>query len=291
MRLSNTVLSPKAHVKHAQSVAVDIRQGGQNGAMTDFRGFVSNAAYVRKNVICILLEAPRGFRDLGDEEVWIGTLKALVELHPKSIEGLNMTLTADFASTPVGGAGEEQEDWSDSKRARSTPTFSWVDKYGLVINQFMEGWITGLLGDPITKYPTVISNPDGRRPKDLLPDYRSATMIFIEPDPTHLEAQRAWLCCNMMPKTAGDATGSRDLTQGGQLAEYSIEFTALTQVGAGVNELAKKVLRMLDLNGMNPNLQQAFSLGWYDDISADVKAQNVGYQFQMDTVSRTKIAD
>ena len=290
MRLNNAVLSPKAHVQHSQVPSVDIRIGGQNGAMTDFRGFVSNAAYVRKPVICILLEAPRGFRDLGDEEIWIGTLKSLVELHPRSIEGLNRTLTADFASTPVGGAGEEQEDWSDSKRARSTPTFSWVDKYGLVINQFFEAWITGLLGDPITKYPTVISNPNGRRPTDLLPDYRSATMIFIEPDPTHTNVQRAWLCCNMMPKTAGDAIGSRDLTQGGQLAEYSIEFTAMTQSGAGVNELAKTILEMLDLNGMNPNLQQAFSKEWFNDVSADVKAQNVGYQFQMDTVARSRIA-
>lgn len=286
MRLSGTVLDQKAHVKHAQAVAVDIRQGGQNGAMTDFRGFVSNASYVRKNIICILIEAPRGFRDLGDEEVWVGTLKSLVELHPRTIEGLNMTLTAEFQDNPVGGAGEVQSDWSDSKRTPSTPTFGWVDKYGLVINQFFEAWITGLLGDPITKYPTVISNPDGQRPTDLLPDYRSATMLFIEPDPTHLNVQRAWLCCNMMPKTAGDAIGSRDLTQGGQFAEYSIEFTAMTQVGAGVNEFARKVLRSLDLNGMNPNLQKAF----INDISADVQAQNVGYQFQMDTVSRSKIA-
>lgn len=285
MRLSNTIVDQKAHVKHAQAKAVDIRQGGQNGAMTDFRGFVSNASYVRKPLICILIEAPRGFRYMGDEEIWVGTLKSLVELHPKTIEGLNMTLTAEFQDNPVGGAGEMQSDWSDSKRTPSTPTFTWVDKYGLVINQFFEAWITGLLGDPITKYPTVISQGDNA-PTDWLPDMRSATMLFMEPDPTHLNVQRAWLCCNMMPKTAGDAIGNRDLTQGGQFAEYSIEFTAMTQVGAGVNEFAKRILLSLDLNGMNPNLQQSF----IDDISADVKAQNVGYQFQMATVAESKIA-
>ncbi len=66
MRLSDTILTPKAHVATSQAVAVDIRQGGQNGATTDFRGFVSNASYVRKPLICILLETPRGFRDLGE---------------------------------------------------------------------------------------------------------------------------------------------------------------------------------------------------------------------------------
>lgn len=286
MRLTNAVLDGgKAHVKHAQAVAVDIRQGGQNGATTDFRGFVSNASYIRKNVICILIEAPRGFRYLGDEEVWVGTLKSLVELHPRTIEGLNMTLTVEFQDSPVGGAGEMQSDWSDTKRAVSTPTFGWVDKYGLVINQFFDAWISGLLGDAITKYPTVIAN-GGNAPPDWLPDMRSATMLFMEPDPTHTNVQRAWLCCNMMPRTAGDAIGSRDLTQGGQLAEYSIEFTAMTQVGAGVNEFARRILRSLDLNGMNPNLQQSF----IDDISADVKAQNVGYQFQMETVANSRLA-
>lgn len=286
MRLNNAILTQKAHVKHSTVPAVDIRQGGQNGAMTDFRGFVSNASYIRKNIICILIEAPRGFRDLGDEEIWIGTLKSLVELHPRTIEGLNMTLQVNYQENPVGGAGEMQHDWSNTTRQPSTPTFSWTEKYGLVINQFLEGWITGLLGDPITKYPTVIANSPDRRPRDLLPDYRSATMLFIEPDPTHTEVQRAWLCCNMMPRTGGDAVGSRDLTSDGQLTEYSIEFTAMTQVGAGVNEFARRVLRSLDLNGMNPNLQQAF----IQDISADVKAQNVGYQFQMDTMARSKIA-
>lgn len=90
----------------------------------------------------------------------------------------------------------------------------------------------------------------------------------------------------MAPRSAGESIGNRDLTQGGQFAEYSIEYTAMTQVGAGVNEFARRVLRSLDLNGMNPNLQQAF----INDISADVQAQNTGYQFQMETVSRSKIA-
>ena len=40
----------------------------------------------------------------------VETLKALVELHPKSIEGLNSTLRVEWAETPFGGAGEMQQD-------------------------------------------------------------------------------------------------------------------------------------------------------------------------------------
>lgn len=286
MRLSNSILGNKGHLERAQAVGVDLRVGAQNGAATDFRGFVSNAAYVRKNIICILVESPRGFRDLGDEDVLTGTLKALVELHPRTIDGLNMTQTWEYVDQTVGGAGEVQSDPSDAKRAPSTPTFGFVDKYGLVIQQFFNLWGNGLIMDPITKYAAVIANPTGRRPTDLLPDYNSATMCFIEPDPTHTKVQRAWLCCNMKPRTSGDALGSRDLTQGGQLAEYTIEFTAMTQVGAGVNEFARKLLGMLDLNGMNPNLHQAF----IQDISADVDKHNTGYKFQTETLAATAIS-
>lgn len=286
MRLSNSILGNKGHLEHAQAVGVDLRVGAQNGAATDFRGFVSNAAYVRKNIICILVESPRGFRDLGDEDVLTGTLKALVELHPRTIDGLNMTQTWEYVDVAVGGAGEVQSDPSDAKRAPSTPTFGFVDKYGLVIQQFFNLWGNGLIMDPITKYATVIANPANRRPTDMLPDYNSATMCFIEPDPTHTKVQRAWLCCNMKPRTSGDALGSRDLTQGGQLAEYTIEFTAMTQVGAGVNEFARKLLGMLDLNGMNPNLHQAF----IQDISADVDKHNTGYKFQTETLAATAIS-
>ena len=286
MRIENAVLDNKAHLARAQAVGVDLRVGAQNGATTDFRGFVSNASYVRKNIIAILVEAPRGFRDLGDEDVWIGTLKSLVELHPKSIEGLNMTQTWEYVDAPVGGAGEMQRDPSDAKRNASTPTFGWTEKYGLVIQQFLNGWGNGLIMDPITKYPTVIAGEEANRPNDLLPDYNSMTVCFIEPDPTHTRVQRAWLCCNMRPLTSGDAMGSRDLTAGGQLAEYNVEFTAMTQVGAGVNEFARKLLDMLDLNGLNPNLHQAF----IQDISADVTKQNTGYQFQTETMAQSNIS-
>lgn len=287
MRLSNAIRAQQGFTANSQVVAVDIRQGMQNGSQTDFRGFVSNASYIRKNIICVLMEAPRGFRDLpGDESDWVGTLKALVELAPRTIEGLNSTTTYSFEDVPVGGAGEVQSNWSNTTRTPSTPTFGWVEKYGLVINRFMRGWGDGLLGDAITKYPTVIANSAANQPTDLLPDYTSATMLFIEPDPTHTQVQRAWLSCNMMPKTAGDEVGSRDLTQGGQLAEYSIEFTAMTQIGAGVNDLARVVLQSFNLSGMNPNLQQAF----ISDISADVKAQSVGYQAQMASTANNKVA-
>lgn len=286
MRLSNAVASTKAHLAHAQAVGVDLRVGAQNGMSTDFRGFESNASYVSKPLIAILVEAPRGFRHLGDEDIWVGTLKSLIELHPRSITGLNRTQTWDYSDVPVGSAGEIQQDVTNATRSRSQPVFAWTEKYGLVIQQFLNGWGNGLIMDPQTNYPAVIANDPSMRPTDLLPDYNSMTVCFIEPDPTHTRVLRSWLCCNMKPMTSGDAMGQRDLTQPGQLAEYSIEFTAMTQVGAGVDAFALRLLQSLDLNGMNPNLHVAF----VDKISPDVDKQNTGYKFQTETLASSKVA-
>lgn len=250
---------------------------GQNGYQTDFRGYVSNANYVRRNIVAVLIEAPRGFQLLPDSKEWVNTLKSLVEVHAQSIEGLNSTLNVDWAETAVGGAGEMQEDLQNVTRNRSTPTFTWVEKRGMPILSFLNGWVTNLLMDPITKVPGVMSRV-GEKPGDLLPDFTGATILFFEPDPTHTRIAKAWLCTNMHPKgSIGELVGSRDLTSGGDTLTYSIEFTALTQVGYAVNLLAQTYLDNLNLTGVNPNNTPAF----VSRIEQDVLNGGDGYSNQI----------
>lgn len=276
----------EAFAKGKQNVMVNVAklEAGQNGRATQIDGYVSNANYVRRNIIAILVEAPRGFQDLPNSDKWVATLKSLVELHAQSIEGLQSTLTADFVESAVGGAGEFQEDISNVTRARSTPTFTWIEKYGKPINAFLTGWITNLLMDPVSKVPNVVTmNPNA--PTDLLPDYTGATIMFIEPDPTHTRVVEAWLCTNMHPKTAGEVIGSRDLTAGGEVSSYAVEFTALTQHGVGVREFAQRYLDELNRSLVNPNLTPAF----VQAIEADVKAAESGYSNQIDKMSSEAI--
>lgn len=282
-RLQNTILGQTGYAQYAQAPMVDVQNGGQQGPMTDYTSYVSNSAYVRRQMIALLVEAPRGFNDLNNPQAYISTLKALVELHAKSIEGLQSTLTVDFVENAVGGAGEMQEDIANVTRARSTPTFVWTEKYGKPISAFLVGWIEGLLMDPITKFPTVVST--GARPTDLLPDYTGMTCLFFEPDPTHTKVVQAWLCTNMMPKTSGDITGRRDLTQAGESLDYSVEFTALTQVGFGVIQFAQNILNSMNLTGLNPNLQPAFETA----VSADVRAAANGYAETLQTEASVAI--
>lgn len=285
-RLSDTLLrGARGYAQYAQQPVVDLKHGGQQGPMTDLTSYVSNSAYVRRPLIALLIEAPRGFQDLDNDGLHVATLKALVELHPKSIEGLQSTLTVEHVENAVGGGGEMQEDVSNVTRARSTPTFVWTEKYGKPISLFLRNWITSLIMDPITKYPTVISKGQAA-PADLLPDYNGMTVLFFEPDPTHTRVVEAWLSTNMQPKSSGDITGRRDMTQAGESLDYSIEFTALTQHGVGVTQFAQSLLDQMNLNGMNPNLQQAF----VQTVDANIQAAGVGYADTLENESRTRVA-
>jgi len=278
--MQNTILGNRAYGQGSQAPMVNLQVGGQQGPMTDFVGYAANSSYVRRNIICQLVAAPRGFRDLDNPEIWEQTLKSLVELHPKSIEGLQSTLTVEHVENAVGGAGEMQQDVSNVTRARSTPTFVWNEKYGMPVRAFLEGWVQMLIMDPTTKAPGIIAT--GKRPSDLLPDYNGATMLFFEPDPTFTKVSKAWLCTNMRPNNqVAENTGRRDLTQGGESLDYNVEFTALTQVGTRVTEFAQARLTAMSLNGMNPNFQNAF----VNEIDPYVRNTDNGYAEQLAKVA------
>lgn len=255
-RLEDSTLANQAYTRGRDAPMLNLSRGGQFGFQTDMPSYISNTAYVRRNLVAVVLEAPRGFQDMQEPALWYGALKTLIELEPKTIEGFNMGLTVETAAAPFGGAGENMEDPTNVTRAVSNPSFSYLERYGRPIQAFFYNWITELIMDPITKVPNVVTR--GKRPNDLLPDYYGMTVLFFEPDPTFTKVDKAWLCTNMYPKSDGTVEGRRDLTAAGSTNEFSIEFTALTQVGFGVNKLAQRILGQFQINGNNPNQRPEF---------------------------------
>ncbi len=267
------------------SPMLSLRYGGQGGYAPNLAEWVSNQAYIQRNLIPLLMEAPGGFAYLPDPDWWTASLKALMELHMKSVTGLNATIEVDWGvENPVGGGGEMQQEYTNVTRQRSNPSYTWHEKYGRPINTFWTEYIANLIGDPDTKVPN-ISTLSGERPTDLLADMYTFTMLFIEPDPTHQTVAKAFLCANMAPKTAGEVTGRRELTSAMEGQEINIEFTALTSSNLGVRLFAQSILDAINLANANPNMAPAFIEG----ISADVAAADVGYIAQAENLSATAV--
>lgn len=291
-RPSGTLITNNAaHSTGSFNPMIDLRQGGQNGYIPDYRTFISNSAYVQRNVIPILLEYPRGFDHLPEPEVWIGTLKALVEEQVRTIEGLGGTLTVAYVDQPIGASGEVQEDFSQTTRARSEPTFMWVEKQGRPIQEFFTYWIYYLLGHPDTQVPMITSLEMNKNKRfDFLPDFNTMSCIFIEPDPFHQRVVEAWLCVNMAPKGAGDLNGKRNTADAMSNREISIPFTAMTMMSNGVRLFAQKILDSQNFTGLNVQDRRSS----IEKLDADLIAATaedggkVGYVEQVDEIATTQ---
>lgn len=283
-RLSDAILN--GAYASGKAPMFDLRYGGMGGYSPNLTEWVSNQAYIRRNLVCLLIEAPKGFQYLPNPDFWVGALKAMVELHPKSIEGFNAGLEVDWTETDVGGGGEKMQDPTNVTRARTEPVFTLVDKYGRPMQHLLHEWITMLIMDPDTKVPGIATIGNDLRPKDLAADMYGATMLFFEPDPSHTSVTKAWLTTNMYPKGTGDITGKRDLQSAGEQAELSITFAGVSQTGQGVRDFAQRILDTINMTNANPYLRPAF----VQEISPDVVRADKGYENNVTSLGATAVA-
>lgn len=256
-RVTDAILGQKAFGIGSNQPMLDATFGGQQGYAPNLGEWVSNAAYVRRNLICVLLEAPKFFQKMPQPQKWVDTLRALCELHPRTIEGLNAGLTLEFDEHPIGGAGEVQQEVTDSKRARSEPVFTFVEKYGMPIQTFLYQWITYGIMDPDTKF-ALANTLEGDKPEDMLPDQFTASMLFMEPDPQHKRVVKSWVVTNMMPFGTGDIIGKRELTAAGEINTLSVQFTGIAQFNLGTNIFAQSILDSMNMRNANPYLRPSF---------------------------------
>lgn len=283
-RIPNALLDQKAFGRGANQPMLDVTFGGQNAFAPNLTEWVSNQAYVRRNLICVLLEAPRFFQLMPDPQKWVDTLKSIVELHAKTIEGLNGGITLEFDEHAVGGAGEMQQEVTDSKRARSEPVFTFVEKYGLPIQTFLYQWLTYGVMDPDTKI-ALVNTLTGTKPTDMLADQYTASMLFMEPDPSHTKINRSWVCTNMMPKSAGTIEAKRDLTAASEILTLNIEFTSIAQFNLGTNLFAQSILDQINQQNANPYTKKSF----ISAISSDVAASTESYRSNIENLGKASV--
>jgi hypothetical protein len=283
-RITDAFLDQKAFGKNANQAMLDVTHGGQFGWSPNLTEWVSNQAYVRRNLVCILLEAPRFFQYMPEPQKWVDTLKSLFELHARSIEGFNGALTVETDGHPVGGAGEMQDEVTNVTRARSEPSFTFLEKTGMPIQTFLYNWITYGLMDPDTKY-AMVGTLAGERPTDMLPDWYSASCLFFEPDPTHRRVVKSWVTTNMFPKETGEITGKRDLTSASETLSLTIPFTGISQFNLGTNKFAQSILDKINLTNANPYLNPSF----IQKLDSNISDTSEGYFKGTDTLSKSAI--
>lgn len=278
-RVATAILTGQGYAQFTNAQITDLRYGGQQGWTPVPEEWVSNAGYVPKPLIPILLEAPKFFQLMPNPQKWVEALKALVEVHPIIIEGINDGQKIETDTHNVGRAGEMMHEPTDAKRDQTEPKFTWVEKTGNAIQRFIQMWMDYGIMNPETGTclaATLIKNlPEADRPKDWLPDWYSMTCLFIEPNALHDRVVRAHIVAGMWPYETTEIAGKMDKTGALELKKsIQIPFTGFAQRGLGVDLFAQKILDAINLTNANPNLRPAF----IQDISADVKAAPGGWQ-------------
>lgn len=281
MRPADTIIGADAYARGGTMPMTNLDLGGQFGHSTNYPDYVSDTPHVRMPMIARVIECPRGFQQMDNPARWNAAYVSLIERHARTITGMTSTLSLETRETPFGAAGEMIEAPAKMSRARSTPQFTWIDRYGRPITKFWENYGLELIGDPDTQIPNVATRP-GVQVEDFLLDYIGGTILFFIPDRTFRHIDQAWLTTAFYPKTFPQVEGTRDVTVGNDLLELSMEFTGVTMSTVGVNAFAKEILDTMSITNTNPNYRRAF----VNEISADALATNQTYRDSLEELKK-----
>lgn len=285
-RITDAVVK-RGELYATRAPALNLSYGGQMGFMPrigtigadgrSYEEWISNQAYIRRNVIPILLTYPRFFDYMpGGSAIWIRLLKAVMEQHPIKIDGLRQTLTIETDSHNVGAAGEIQEEYTKVNRAPSAVSYTWDEKAGESITRFWEMYTLYGMQDPDTGIANVKNYIDFDDYHGLYTaDFYAFSMMFIEPDALGKCANRVWMINNMFPK--GDLTveGSRDIKAAGERKEISLEFSSLAcPPNVSLHTMGERLLNGMNILKKIPDQDTVLPI---TDVNPSVLAADTGF--------------
>jgi hypothetical protein len=275
-RYSSPFIGQNGYGKGQSPGTINLAQAGTHTLAPDLANIASNTPLVQRNLVPFLIEPPRFFEFLPNRDLAVRCLKAFIEKHTRTINGLNQQISVDTADNAYGGSGEVIKVATNVTRAQSNPTFGGWELQGRAVTRYIKWWIQYGIGDENTKIPLVVS--DGNvAAADYDASFYGATILFVEPDASFTEPVSAWLGTNMFPLATPPWEGRKDAGQLGQNLEFDIEFSMVSDVSVGTMIFAREMMRSLNLRGMNPNDRRL----WFTGVSADVAAAKNGLQQQL----------
>ena len=286
-QLSQAILGKDtAYAQGASRRMLDLRYGGMNGFTHQMNQWVSNAGYVQRNGICLVLELPAGLNDLANADYWKETIRAIMELHSTGFEGIDTTMTVEVADTSaIGTTNEAHQDVTRVSLKRSSITHTVPEKAGRPVAAAFQGWVRNLIADPYSQVPAVATFA-GSKPEMWLPDYYSMTCAYIETDQMHRYVTKGVIATNMFPRDdVGQDTIRMEKNAAGQPVNYQQGFTSIVTTGAGIEAYCQRLLDDINIAGANPYTQRAFPEHDTTDggfggglVSADLADRAFGYK-------------
>lgn len=240
---------------------LSLENGGQHGMTTalgkvvggkNYSEWINDHSYVSRNLIAVLLQYPKFFDLMNQPQTWKITLKTMLELHTKTIDGLKGGMTVESAEETLGGAGEVRQQPINTTRERSEPVHTMTEKAGMPIYNFLQAYIRYGIMDPDTK-GALVGTLKSFKSDVYTPDFYTFSVIYFEPDITFRNVLKAFLCTNMYPQSDGGLEAKRDLTAGGEVKTIDLALTAITIQTKAVKDLARSIMFTMNTTKIDPH--------------------------------------
>lgn len=269
----DTLIASQGPAATAQNTMVDGATGGFGGLTPDISNWLGQSPYVKMQGIAFLLEAPRGFRDLADPTYMTKALKNMIENQMTSWDGIDLSLTVEIGEREMGNSGQTLQHVTKTTRGAIEPASTLWDINGNYWGKFLTTWIESLMPHPDSG---IVGNVlQGRLSStEILLDYDSCSVLFVEPDVTMTKALKAVVVFNMRPQGNGEQTISMSKGTANEAQQLSITWTGTGEYGHEVEALGTSFLAKLALTNANPNgrvshlADEAVRQGWTDITAA-----------------------
>lgn len=290
INVSNEYLKPSDSTEASTTglPTIDIRNGGQWGALPILGGvengvnvnqWLHEQQYLRNDLIPIVLSVPKGFELLPNADQWKQAVKAMLEVHAKTIDGLDASLTVDKVEKDLGLSGAKFAEVANVTRATSTVSITVDERYGNPFEILLDVWIRVLLRDPDLQAPLITRIADA----DLLPavwspEWSTMSAIFIEPDVLLRKPIRAYLVSNMFPNGNPELLGKKDksASREGKVITIELGGWAIPSTNNRVMKLARDILTNLKLYELNPD-DLLLPVAKGDESLAEVVGEDIYY--------------
>jgi len=275
---------------------IDIRNGGQWGLLpviggidndTPIHEWMHNQRYQRRDIIPIVLSVPRGFDLLPNKDSWKQAVKAMMEVHAKTIKGLDSSLTVTNAETDLGMSGAKFREATQVVRASSSVSISLEEKAGIPFEILLDVWIRYFIEDPDLGAPLITRiAAEGSLPFALTPDYKTMTVLFIEPDEMFRKPVHAWLVSNLYPDKNPGITGEKDKTTARSFKNIELDMGgfAIPSTNKRVMKLATTMLKKLELWTRDPEEIRLPA----ESVEASIASENIDLNIKYEGAKQSK---
>lgn len=232
---------------------MNISKGGVNGLLPkigaiDSDGklkdaWVSNHAYIREDIIPVVLKTPKAFDFLQGKELWKSTWISIITEHMHNISGFTSTVEVSTDEERIGKGEEMQETPTGVRVARTVITGEAKEKANKTISKFLSLVAFYTIKDQYSDRPLVSQFLDiDAIGGGYTPDYWSGAVLWIEPDITKQMVVDAWYSVQVYFKNSGDRTGSKNKESAGESVSLALNLASINFSTQKVFELAEKIL-------------------------------------------------